>query len=466
MELFSSFYAPAAQPWHSALPLLVALPAFAFALRALRRKRLIEDVPTARVMGVFIGLVELKGLSRALEALRSPLAGAACVYYRYEVEEKWERRERDEDGNVEIKSGWKTVHEEERRPDFTLEDDTGAIRIKPEKAEIDGECSFSRTCGRNDPLYYEHGPRRSISHSEHRRRFTEHVIREDVEIYLMGPSRVREDVVEPEIAHREDAELFLISTDPEKSLTFRYGLAAGLLFPLAIAGMAAVPWAGFVEVQGAAPAFHQHLGAVLGWGTVALLVVLATYAVLLFNGLRKVEHRMRQAQSNIDVELKRRHELIPRLVNCVKAVARHECDLQEAVRHARSGPPSGGGDTQQAARTADRQTASLERVMGVAERYPDLEADESFRFLTKTLTRTEKKIGLARNYFNDSVTAFNDRIGTFPDLLLAPLGGYTKAAPLRIRAFEKHPVSVDLREEAPGEAKQRNATPQSSTEFP
>jgi LemA protein len=263
----------------------------------------------------------------------------------------------------------------------------------------------------------------------------------------MGPSRVRENVVEPEIVHREDAELFLISTDSEGTITFRNGLVAGLLFPLSLAAMAAVPWAGFVEAQGAAPAFHQHLDSVLVWGIVAALVVFATYAVLAYNGLRKVNHRMRRAKSNIDVELKRRHDLIPRIVECVEATAGHERELQKALTESRRQQPSADDDARQAARTVNRQTSTLACVMGVAERYPDLKSDQSFRVLSKTLTRTEKKIALARNYFNDSVTAFNDRIGTFPDLLVAPLCGYTKAASFRIRAFEKHPVSVDLRED-------------------
>ena len=149
--------------------------------KSLRRKRLIENVPTSKVKGVFLGLTEVKGQAEDDRYLRSYLAEIECVWYSYSIEEEWRKTETYTDSQGKTKtrtsSGWTTVKSADLRDPFYLRDDTGRIRIVPEKAEIEGDNVFSRTCGTSDPVYYGKGPSSSISHSTHRRRFSEYAIR-------------------------------------------------------------------------------------------------------------------------------------------------------------------------------------------------------------------------------------------------------------------------------------------------
>ncbi|MDX1683275.1 MAG: GIDE domain-containing protein, partial [Phycisphaeraceae bacterium] len=126
-----------------------------FGFRFLRRKRLIENVPTSKTKGVFIGLNEVKGKAETDAPLTSHLAEVACLWYRYVVEEEWKRTETDSDGKTKTKSGWKTVAEEDQRVPFTLTDDTGSIEVFPQNAQMQGDKVFRETCRRSDSLYYD-----------------------------------------------------------------------------------------------------------------------------------------------------------------------------------------------------------------------------------------------------------------------------------------------------------------------
>ena len=207
----------------------LALGLLWWGFRSLRRKRLLENVPTSKVKGVFLGLNEVKGRAHRDEPFTSYLARRHCVYYRYEVKERWETTERytDSEGRSRTRtnSGWKTVASHEERQPFQLIDRTGALRIVPRGAEIQAKTVFDQRCGRHDPLYHGKGPSRSVANSDHRRHFVEQAIPLDARIYVLGPARLRDDKVEPEIAYDRNAELFLISTKGERQLTRVFALA-------------------------------------------------------------------------------------------------------------------------------------------------------------------------------------------------------------------------------------------------
>jgi LemA protein len=165
--------------------------------------------------------------------------------------------------------------------------------------------------------------------------------------------------------------------------------------------------------------------------TVIVVVVLFAFGLwAAFNGLIKRRNRTQEAWSEIDVELKRRHDLIPNLISTVQGYATHESGTFEAVTRARANAVSAGatGDPGQIAPAENRLSGALRSLFAVAENYPQLRAVESFLQLQETLTSTEDKIEFARRYYNTSVRDYNIRLQTFPRNLIAGLFGFKALA--------------------------------------
>ena len=168
---------------------------------------------------------------------------------------------------------------------------------------------------------------------------------------------------------------------------------------------------------------------VLGLGVLALVV-----GVSMYNRLVALRNRMRNAFSQIDVQLKRRYDLIPNLVETAKGALGHERETLEAVIAARGAALTGlqrvGGDpTDQAAMkelvAAEGQLGgALGRLLAVAESYPDLKANQNMMQLTEELTSTENKVGFARQAYNDSVTVYNTACETVPTSIIAGMFGF------------------------------------------
>ena len=163
------------------------------------------------------------------------------------------------------------------------------------------------------------------------------------------------------------------------------------------------------------------------WIVLAIIVVLLLVAVGSYNGLVRRRNRTKEAWSQIDVELKRRHDLIPNLVNTVKGYAAHESGTLEAVTQARAAAVSAGAsaDPAQIAPAENALSASLRSLFAVAENYPTLRAVESFQALQEQLTATEDKLEYARRYYNTSARDYNTAIQTFPRALIAGPFGFT-----------------------------------------
>lgn len=409
---------------------LLSLALLFWGFLSLRRKRLIENVPTSKVKGVFMGLNEVKGRARTDIPLRSFITEQACVYYRSLVEEHYSRTEtyRDSEGKTRTRtvSGWKNVAGREDMMPFLLEDETGRLRVVPDGATIEPARVFSRTCGRSHPLYYAKGPRSSIMDSTHRRRFTEHAIPVGAELYVMGMARYSDDLDAPEIREDREAEMFLISMRGEGQIT--RGHAFGAFFKLLFGALFAfaVP-IGFALPHAAT--FEQALSSQLVPCTAVLACFLGAVAVyyltLVYNGLVSVRERLEMAWSMIDVQLKRRHVLIPRLVSVVQGYAAHERDTQRELAALRAG------------RDFEEQNAALRQVMVLAESYPGLKADANFGSLQDELVDTENRIALAREFYNGTVKAYNDRIQTLPDSLVAALARFRKRDYFAAQGFER-----------------------------
>jgi LemA protein len=152
-----------------------------------------------------------------------------------------------------------------------------------------------------------------------------------------------------------------------------------------------------------------------------VLIVLALTAMWAFNGLIRRRNRTAEAWSQIDVELKRRHDLIPNLVQAVKGYAAHESSTFEAVTQARAQAVTAGqsGNPAQIASAENALSSSLRSLFAVAENYPALQAVQSFLNLQEQLTATEDKLEYARRYYNTSARDYNSAIQTLPRNLIA-----------------------------------------------
>ena len=162
------------------------------------------------------------------------------------------------------------------------------------------------------------------------------------------------------------------------------------------------------------------------WIIIVVLVLLILWLVGVYNGLIRWRNRVKESWSDIDVQLKRRYNLIPNLVNAVKGYAAHEKEVFTNVTEART--RAMGTETPQAKAEAEKGlTGALKTLFAVAENYPQLRASENFQKLQDELTDTENKIQAARRFYNGNVRDFNTKQEVFPVNLLVPTLGFKKA---------------------------------------
>jgi len=172
-----------------------------------------------------------------------------------------------------------------------------------------------------------------------------------------------------------------------------------------------------------------------------VLVVLALYFIALYNGLVSKRVATQNAWSQIDVQLKRRHDLIPNLIEVVKGYAKHERETLEKVIQARNSAVSAGsqGVKEQAA-AEGMLSGALRQLFAVAEAYPDLKANQNFLSLQEELTATENRISFARQHYNDSVGVYNTAIQSIPANFVAGMANFTAKDFFELDAAEAQAV--------------------------
>ena len=161
------------------------------------------------------------------------------------------------------------------------------------------------------------------------------------------------------------------------------------------------------------------------WVVLAIIVLIVLFLVLTYNGMVKARNKVDEAWSGIDVQLKRRHDLIPNLVETVKGYASHEREVFENVSAARSAAISAKGPAA-AGQAEGALTGALRGLFAVAEAYPQLRATENFQQLQAELTNTEDQIAGSRRIYNGNVQSYNTRIQTFPAAVFAGVFGFVK----------------------------------------
>lgn len=175
----------------------------------------------------------------------------------------------------------------------------------------------------------------------------------------------------------------------------------------------------------------------------ALVVVLVVWAIAVYNGLIKLRNRIEAAWAQIDVQLRRRHDLIPNLVETVKGYASHERETLEAVITARNRAMAAQGP-HQAAEGENMISGALRQLFALSEAYPDLKANQNFQQLQEELTATEDKIAYARQFYNDSVFRYNAKIQSFPSMIFANILGFKQREYFEAEGDARGPVQVSF----------------------
>jgi hypothetical protein len=422
---------------------IVAIGLLVLSFRYFNRKRLIDDTPTSKTQGVFIGMAEVKGTAESDSPLVSYLGGIKCVYYKWHIDEHWSRTETststDSRGHTHVSTrqsnGWTTVAKGVEFCKFYLKDDTGVLQVNPDGAEVNAIDTFNRTCTMIDPLYFGKGPLEAVANSDGRRRFIESALPLHSPLYIMGHAHERQDIVAAEIAKDKGSPLFLISTRTEKQISSRFGIFFWLCFIFGLLSAAGGTLTWEIVVNNNAAPWENVLIATGGY----LFLAVLAWLWIVYNSLIGLNQSVKQGWSQVDVQLKRRHDLIPNLVSCVQGFKNHEKETQTLVTELRAQmeatPPGTKGPDYK---------GLLPLLKATAEQYPELKSNMLFLSLQKSLTETEQRIALARDYYNEAATNYNTRLQIFPDRFVAWMAYLKPRLLLSASDFERAPVNVKL----------------------
>ena len=176
---------------------------------------------------------------------------------------------------------------------------------------------------------------------------------------------------------------------------------------------------------------------------IVLIIILFLWAMGAYNGLIRLRNQLDEAWSGIDVQLKRRYDLIPNIVETVKGYAQHERETLDSVTRARAAA-MGAGDVASQAKAENMLSQALKSLFAVAEAYPDLKANINFLDLQKTLANIEEELQLARRFFNAVTRDFNNKCETVPSNIIAGMFGFKKRDFFEIDEAERENVKVDF----------------------
>ena len=360
--------------------------------KVMREKRLLEETPTVKAKGVFIGTVELRGKATLENArpLIASISGLPCVYLRNELQKL-------------VGGEWFPVSRPAKRlKRFTVRDETGSVDVVTRGGELRPRLLGER---RLSPVL----------------RVMEYGIPLDSEVYVFGKARFRADASVPEIV-ADETQFLYISTKGEESVV-REKIDAASLFSLR--GILACVVFGGCSLAGAAEEdffFAAFFGAMLG--TIGYWLIYAfCFYVADANSLIDLHRRLRCAKSNADIELTRRSDLFLALTSAAQAWTRQEREVEEALA------------TLRLQAEFERPTVSfdgglrpwLPTLLELAEEFPQLAALPAFAYLQKSVADAEKRLAFAREYYNGVANVYEERRGVFPMNILAFLLRFPKA---------------------------------------
>lgn len=176
---------------------------------------------------------------------------------------------------------------------------------------------------------------------------------------------------------------------------------------------------------------------------IIIILAIVLYLISGYNGLVNARNRVKNSYSQIDVQLKRRNDLIPNLVETVKGYAGHEKDVFENVTKARSGLMN-AGSVKEVSEANNALTSALTSLFAIAENYPELKADQNFKELQSELTETEDKISYSRQFYNDAVLMYNNKCEQFPSNIIAGMFNFKEADFFEIASGEREAPKVQF----------------------
>ncbi len=342
-----------------------------------KKKRLVENIPTTKTTGVVYGLNELTGTAEVVPPavpLTGPLTQLGCVYYAYRIQER-----RGTGKNAR----WVTVHSEKKMMPFQCRDAEGEIEVFPEGAEfLSGKTKRKR---------------------EGARRYTETRIETGDSLYLLGSAKPDEATGERLVICREASAFFLIANLSERDVlqhkagaAFRWLTAA--MNVLAVGGLAAVAWIGGMNAASYSAA-----------GLAPACYALGILAILMFNDLVFLRQRTRAAWSNIEVALKKRHDLLGQFQKVATGLLAHERELLPRLAALRTSPAAGP------------------ELLALREAWPVLQSSELAIQISAAIVRVENEIALMREGYNNAVERYRTRCGHFPEWVFARLFHFKEA---------------------------------------
>lgn len=177
------------------------------------------------------------------------------------------------------------------------------------------------------------------------------------------------------------------------------------------------------------------------WIIIAIVILLVLWMVGMYNVLVRLRNETKNAWAQIDVQLKRRHDLIPNLIETVKGYMNHERQTLESVTQARTQAVNvSGGTVAEQAQAENMLSKTLRSLFAVSENYPDLKANQNFLALQEELTSTENKISFARQFYNDAVMKLNNKIQMFPSNMMASMFNFKQAESFEIEVAAEREV--------------------------
>lgn len=180
------------------------------------------------------------------------------------------------------------------------------------------------------------------------------------------------------------------------------------------------------------------------WIIIGLAVVFLLWIALAYNAFVRLRNQVENAWAQIDVQLKRRTDLIPNLIETVKGYAKHEKSTFDLVTKARTAMINAGSDPRAAAEADNMLTGALKSIFAVAEAYPDLKANQNFMQLQEELSGTENKVAASRQYYNDMVMVFNTKRESFPSNVIANIFNFVKKELFEVPESEKSVPKVSF----------------------
>jgi hypothetical protein len=390
--------------------LLVTIVGTVMGIRRIRIKRCIENIPTSRSKGVAFGLSEVAGTVEPLPDSppeRGPLSFQPCIYYHYIVKEK-----RGSGKN----SKWVTIEDRTHSQLFQCRDQDGAIKVFPYGAEF---VTYTKSTRREGRLSY-----------------TEYRIQDKDPVYVLGHADIDPFtgnslmLVEP----HEKSFPFIVSNCPESEVVMKKAIGGMTALSFAFSGLMLAILFAFGMTGSFAPTDYLF-SSMVGPAFLAFVTVILHYNDIIF-----LRRRVDRNWSNVDVALKKRHDLIPTIEKVVKGYLAHEQDLQTDLAEMRSQfGQNPAASPEQASAYFQSEAQFTTRFIGLRENYPDLKGNTLVTQMTKTLVEVENEVSLMREGFNDAVQTYNTRIETIPDVFLAKPFGFTSRSHLH---FESAIINV------------------------